>query len=157
MMINNRVLIFILLAALVLSCSRNSSSLKDGYYTAQAAEFDEYGWKEDVTICVSAEKIILIEYNAFNISGFLKSWDMQNMRNMSAAKGIYPNAYTRSYAAMALSRQGTEGIDSISGATVSHRKFIALTDAAIKNARRGNTETELVHFTKNLNPEILVN
>ena len=132
--------------AVMISCGKEGSSLKDGYYTAEAAAFDEHGWKEYVTICVSGGRIILIEYNAFNTSGFIKSWDMNYMRMMNAADGTYPNAYTRYYAGQMLGRQGTAGIDSISGATNSYRSFLKLAEAALENARQGNAETMLVRI-----------
>ena len=64
--------VLVLVSLALLSCGSRASDLKDGYYTAEQAEFDEHGWKEYVTICVSGGEIILIEYNAFNASGFIK-------------------------------------------------------------------------------------
>ncbi|MDR2160202.1 MAG: FMN-binding protein [Treponema sp.] len=118
--------------------------MKDGYYTAEIAEFDEYGWKEYLTICVSGGKIISVEYNACNRSGFLKSWDMDYMRSMIALDGTYPNEYTRVYAGGLLRSQGTDGIDGISGATVSYRSFIRLGEAVIESAKMGRTVVVLV-------------
>ena len=141
-----RLIPWIILAALYVSCGGNSSALKDGYYTAEAAEFDEYGWKEYVTLCVSSKQISMLEYNAFNSSGLIKSWDMHYMRRMNAVSGSYPNAYTRYYGRQFLARQGTEGVDALSGATDSYRTFIRLADAALENALRGKTETRMVSF-----------
>jgi major membrane immunogen (membrane-anchored lipoprotein) len=118
--------------------------MQDGYYTAEAAEFDSHGWKEYVTVYVSGGRITLVEYNACNDSGFIKSWDMDYMRQMNALCGTYPNAYTRYYGRALLNNQGTEGIDCITGATNSYHVFLALADAALENARRGDTETRLV-------------
>jgi major membrane immunogen (membrane-anchored lipoprotein) len=144
------IVLWILLAALPalsgVSCSKNSSSIKDGYYTAVAVEFDSHGWKEYVTIYVSSGRIVTVEYNAFNPSGFIKSWDMDYMRVMNAQDGIYPNAYTRIYAGEFLASQGTEGVDRISGASNSYHAFLQLADAAVENARQGNTEIRLVNI-----------
>jgi major membrane immunogen (membrane-anchored lipoprotein) len=107
----------------VLSCSRDSSILHDGYYTAESASFDSFGWKEFVTICVSNGKIVTVEYNAKNSSGFIKSWDMDYMRRMGAVTGTYPNEYSRVYASELLARQTPDPIDAISGATDSHATF----------------------------------
>jgi major membrane immunogen (membrane-anchored lipoprotein) len=130
----------------LLSCSDGKDSIKDGYYTAEAAEFDAYGWKEYVTIGVSSGRVKTIEYNAFNPSGFIKSWDMDYMRLMNANDGIYPNAYARAYMGQFLASQGTGGVDCIAGATVSYRTFIRLADAALENAGQGNSATRLVHI-----------
>ena len=143
-----RLALWLFLVVICTSCGGNSFSLKDGYYTAEAAVFDEHGWKEYVTVCVSGGRIILIEYNAFNVSGFIKSWDMNYMRIMNAEHGTYPNAYTRYYAGQALNKQGTGGIDGLSGATTSFHSFLKLTNAALENARQGIAETELVFFNE---------
>ena len=128
------------------SCGENAYFLKDGYYTAEAAEFDEHGWKEYLTISVSGGRIILVEYDAFNPSGFIKSWDMDYMRIMNAEDGTYPNAYTRYYGRQFLERQGADSIDAISGATHSYHTFLSLAEAVLKNAREGNNNTSQVNF-----------
>ncbi|GHV41465.1 hypothetical protein AGMMS49546_17400 [Spirochaetia bacterium] len=138
-MIKKWPLIGMFAAFFLFSCVQNSAGLKDGYYTAEAAEFDDHGWKEYVTIYVSSGKILTVEYNAFNISGFIKSWDMDYMRIMNREDGIYPNAYARLYAGQLISQQGVEGIDSITGATNSYKVFKQLAGAAIENARLGNS------------------
>jgi major membrane immunogen (membrane-anchored lipoprotein) len=138
-------LVFMIIIGIVISaCQRINVLMKDGYYTAEIAEFDECGWKEYITICVSGGKIISVEYNACNRSGFLKSWDMDYMRSMIALNGTCPNEYTRAYAGGLLRKQGVEGIDGISGATVSYRSFIRLAEAAIENAKMGRTAVAFV-------------
>ncbi|MCL1837263.1 MAG: FMN-binding protein [Treponema sp.] len=131
-------------AAGMLSCTAAEETLKDGYYSAEAAEYDSYGWKEYVTICVSSGQIILVEYNAFNASGFIKSWDMNFMRVMNASNGTYPNAYTRHYRAKFLENQGIEGLDIVSGATRSYYSFLQLAGAVLENARSGDAEPRFV-------------
>ena len=138
------------ITVLLVSCGRNGSALKDGYYSAEAAAFDEYGWKEYIAIRVSGGRIILVDYNAFNPSGFIKSWDMDYMREMNATDGTYPNAYTRHYARLFLEYQGIEGIDALSGASHSYPVFSALARAVLKNAREGNSKTALVHLEEAL-------
>lgn len=143
---NYVILVFFLsLAGLLVSCNQENHLLKDGYYTAEEAEYSDYGWKEFLTICISGGQIILVEYNAYNPAGFLKSWDMDYMRRMNAIDGTYPNAYTRYYGRQLLERQDSAGIDALSGATNSYEIFIALTKAVLKNAREGNKETVLVY------------
>jgi len=146
-MLKKYCLIIIVFAVLpLLSCERNSSELKDGYYTSELAEFDSYGWKDYVTICVSGGRIIMVEYNAYNLSGFLKSWDMDYMRLMSASVKTYPSEYARHYARLFLYYQKTEGIDVLSGATDSYPIFIKLAKAVLENAREGDRNIALVHI-----------
>jgi len=140
-------LIFFLSFLLLLaSCVKNSQDLLDGYYTAETSEFDTNGWKEYLTICVSGGQIILVEYDSYNSSGFIKSWDMDYMRTMNEAKGTYPNAYSRYFGRQLIEKQGTDKIDVLSGASRSYRVFITLAKAVLENAREGNSKTALVHF-----------
>ena len=82
----------------VLLMSGCGGKMKDGYYTAETAEFS-HGWKEYVCIQVKDDTIVSAEFNAKNESGFIKAWDNEYMRNMSSKSesGIYPNKYTREY------------------------------------------------------------
>ena len=139
------IVFFLFLAGLLISCGGNDYVLKDGYYTTEEAEYNSYGWKEFLTICISGGKIIVVEYNAYNPAGFLKSWDMDFMRRMNTTDGTYPNAYSRYYSRQLLEKQDVTGIDVLSGATESHSVFVALAKAALKNARDGNRNTTLVH------------
>jgi major membrane immunogen (membrane-anchored lipoprotein) len=134
----------VLTVTAVASCLSGGNSLKDGYYCAEATEFDSYGWKEYVAVCVSGGRIIQVDYNAFNVSGFIKSWDMNYMRVMNAVDGTYPNAYTRHYGGKFLENQGINEVDALSGATYSHVYFLQLSQAVLENARIGDTATRLV-------------
>jgi major membrane immunogen (membrane-anchored lipoprotein) len=123
--------------------------LADGYYTAEAAAYDDYGWKEYITIYVDNGNISTVEYNAKNPSGFLKSWDMDYMRHMGAKSGTYPTAYGREYSAALLRLQGPEGIDVLTGATYSYNTFKILAATAISQARANNKTVALVELPGN--------
>mgnify|MGYP000885796419 FL=1 len=143
-----RKVILTLLAALVClglsGCGpKSATGLVDGYYTAEMAQYQN-GWKEFVTICVSGGKIVTVEYNARNKSGYIKSWDMEYMRKMSGVAGTYPNAYTRNYAAQLLETQGAEGIDVVSGATTSGGNFTRMVQALVEKAKAGDTTVAVV-------------
>ena len=119
-------------------------TIQDGYYSAEAKDFDEHGWKEFVTIFVSGGSITAVEYNAKNSSGFIKSWDMDYMRVMNASDGTYPNAYTRVYAADLLTKQDAERIDAVSGATHSYHAFKQLAAAVMEKIKEGDTSVAFV-------------
>ena len=106
------IVICLLACILVSGCgSRKAKDQRqDGYYTAMMEEYS-FGWREYVTICVMDGKIVSVEYNAKNASGFVKSWDNVYMGNMNSVKGTYPNRYTRYYAAQLLEEQGADNID----------------------------------------------
>lgn len=126
----------IILSVFYTACSDNT--LKDGYYTAEMAEYD-FGWKEYVTITVKNGEIVSAEYNAKNVGGFIKSWDNAYMRNMNGISGTYPNKYTREYANQLFEKQNYESIDTISGATSSGENFKLLAKAVTEQAQKGDS------------------
>jgi major membrane immunogen (membrane-anchored lipoprotein) len=137
-------LVLILTALSLAGCAASEKSqMVDGYYTAEMSAFS-HGWKEYVTICVNGGSIKSVEFNAVNPSGFIKAWDMAYMRDMSAAQGMYPNRYTREYAKQLMKMQSADGIDTVSGATVSGGNFRLLADAVVQQAMRGDDEIAVV-------------
>lgn len=140
--------IICLLTVLMLGCSLltacgEKEGLQDGYYTAELSEYS-FGWKEFVTICVMENKIVSVEYNAKNASGFIKSWDIAYMRNMDPVMGTYPNKYTRSYAAQFLEKQSAENLDAVSGASSSGENFFKLAAAVLEKAKKGDSSVAVV-------------
>ena len=94
-------IVLILAGLMMLTACGEQEGLQDGYYTAQAADFN-FGWKEYITIMVKGGNIVSVEYNAENASGFIKSWDNAYMQTMLHSNGTYPNEYTRYYAGQLL-------------------------------------------------------
>ena len=136
-------LLSLLLMAPALTACGNQGALQDGYYTAQMSEFS-HGWKEYITILVKGGKIVSVEYNAENASGFIKSWDNAYMQTMLHANGTYPNEYTRNYANQLLAGQGKGEIDAISGASSSHGTFQMLAQAVLEQAQKGDSSIVFV-------------
>lgn len=137
------ILLSLLLMAPALTACGSQGSLQDGYYTAQMSEFS-HGWKEYITILVKGGKIVSVEYNAENASGFIKSWDNAYMQTMLHANGTYPNEYTRNYANQLLAGQGKGEIDAISGASSSHKTFQMLAQAVLEQAQKGDSSIVFV-------------
>lgn len=136
----------LLMMSLLTACG-DQPRLQDGYYTAQAEEFN-YGWKEYITILVKGGNIVSVEYNAENASGFIKSWDNAYMQTMLHSNGTYPNEYTRDYASQLLEGQGNSSIDAISGASSSHTSFVKLAEAVLEQARKGDSSIVVVDTSK---------
>ena len=136
-------LLTMFLPAMLLTGCGEGEGLRDGYYTAQASDYN-YGWKEYITIMVKGGSIVSVEYNAENPSGFIKSWDNAYMQNMLHSNGTYPNEYTRFYAGQLLEGQGQGSIDAISGATSSYNSFQKLASAVLEQARKGDSSIVLV-------------
>ena len=136
-------LTLLLLMMVPLTACGSQTGLRDGYYTAQAAEFS-HGWKEYITIMVKGGSIVSVEYNAENASGFIKSWDNAYMQNMLHSNGTYPNEYTRYYASQLLEGQGQGQIDALSGASSSWGSFQKLSEAVLEQARLGDSSIVMV-------------
>ena len=136
-------LILALLLAAALTACGSGTALQDGYYTAQAAEYN-FGWKEYITIMVKGGSIVSVEYNAENVSGFIKSWDNAYMQTMLHSNGTYPNEYTRYYAGQFLEGQGKEPIDALTGASSSYQSFQKLAEAVMEQARKGDSSIVFV-------------
>lgn len=132
-----------LLLTVSLTACGKGDRLQDGYYTAQAAEFN-FGWKEYITIMVKGGSIVSVEYNAENASGFIKSWDNSYMQTMLHSNGTYPNEYTRYYAGQLLKNQGEGGIDALAGASSSYGSFQKLSAAVLEQARKGDSSIVFV-------------
>lgn len=135
------------LLTLLPTCSQDGSQMHDGYYTAEAVSFDAHDWKDFVTIYVSSNKIVTVEFNSKNPSGFIKSWDIEYIRRMKADLATYPNKYSRAYIADLLNRQDPEKIKPVPGAEFYHRAFQRLAKAAIQQARAGNRSVALVELS----------
>ena len=136
----------VLLCVMIFTACGNKEGLKDGYYTAQASEYN-FGWKEYITIMVKGGSIVSVEYNAENSSGFIKSWDNAYMQTMLHANGTYPNEYTRFYAGQLLEGQGEGDVDALSGATSSYGSFQKLAEAVLEQARQGDSGVVVVDTT----------
>jgi len=139
--------IIVITAVLVMALSTltgcGGSKLKDGYYTAQTAEF-EYGWKEYLCIQVKNGNIVSAEFNAKNESGFIKAWDNNYMNNMMSVQDTYPNKYTREYIQQLINEQQDVEVDIVSGASTSGGNFIKLVDAVLKQAEQGDSDVVIV-------------
>lgn len=134
--------ILMLLVMMLAGCG-SSNDLKDGYYTAEMAEFS-HGWKEYVVIQVCHGNIVSAEFNAKNESGFIKAWDNSYMKNMLTVQGTYPNKYTREYVQQLLEEQADIQVDAVTGASSSGSNFVKLVDAALRQAARGDSKTIIV-------------
>ena len=143
--IGSLVLIALLLISLT-ACSEETG-LQDGYYTAQSAEF-VHGWKEYITIMVKGGSIVSVEYDAENLSGFIKSWDNAYMQTMLHSNGTYPNEYTRYYAGQLLEKQEDPELDVLAGASTSYGSFYQLAEAVLEQALNGDSSIVIVDTTK---------
>jgi major membrane immunogen (membrane-anchored lipoprotein) len=123
-------------------CGDEKQDMEDGYYTA-VQKVPEHGWTEYVTINVKNDRILTVEFQATNESGFVKSWDLDYMRIMKVSNGTYPNEYVRILSQEFLEAQNPN-IDGVTGATTSTTNFLKLTTAVIEQAKKGDTDVIVV-------------
>ena len=112
--------------------------LKDGYYLAEAVDFDSQGWKEFLNIYVCDGRIVSAQYDSRNSRGFLRSWDMADKRRSVLTMGTNQSKYSRAYTMALLNRQDPALVTPIPGAAQAHPNFQRLAEAAMAQAKRGN-------------------
>ncbi|MDR0886016.1 MAG: FMN-binding protein [Clostridiales Family XIII bacterium] len=130
-------IILIFSSILLSGCDLTPPKYQDGTYTAIQSEF-AHGWKEYVVISIINDKIVSIDYNAKNPSGFIKQWDGTYMKVMNAVSRSYPNKYVREYKRQLLETQDPSKVQILTGATNSGHTFISLTEAALEHAKTGD-------------------
>jgi major membrane immunogen (membrane-anchored lipoprotein) len=135
--------IFVLLLA---GCRGQDGEMRDGYYTAEAAAFDDEGWKDFVTIYVSDDKIVTAEFNARTSTGFVRSWDPDYQRVKRAETGLHPSEYLRTYTGELLNLQNPAKVLVVAGAERQHETFQLLTEAAIVQAKAGDKTIAFVEL-----------
>ncbi|RKI42262.1 FMN-binding protein [bacterium D16-51] len=140
--------VLLLTASLFFSGCSSQPKMKDGFYTAEMSDYS-FGWKEYVCIMVKNNKIVSVEYNAKNASGYIKAWDNNYMGNMLPVSGTYPNEYTRYYASELIEQQADIKVDTLTGATSSGNNFAKLSKAVIEQAKQGDSQTVIVKSEPN--------
>ena len=135
--------ILFLTASLLLGGCSSQSKMKDGFYTAEMSDYS-FGWKEYVCIMVKNNKIVSVEFNAKNPSGYIKAQDNNYMGNMLPVSGTYPNEYTRYYASELIEQQANIKVDTLTGATSSGNNFAKLSKAVVNQAKKGDSQTVIV-------------
>lgn len=140
---SKKIAIGLVMICILLTGCKDSRGYKDGYYTAEMSDYS-HGYKEYVCILIKNDKIISVEFNAKDLSGYIKSWDNAYMNNMKTINGTYPNEYTRTYAKELIENQDIEKVDAVAGASSSGGNFVKLVTAALKNAKEGIQEVTIV-------------
>jgi major membrane immunogen (membrane-anchored lipoprotein) len=144
-----RVAITIMLLAFSLAGDEcRAEEMRNGYYAAEAAGYDGEGWKDFITIYVSGNRIVNVEFNARNSCGFIRSWDLDYQRRAKAETGMYPGEYLRTYIYELLNQQDPARVLVLSGAERSHKAFQLLAEAAIAQAKAGDKGIALVVLTE---------
>jgi major membrane immunogen (membrane-anchored lipoprotein) len=130
--------------ALAPGCEQGPESLKDGYYTAEMADYGQDGWKEYLTIYVNDGTIASAEFNAVNRGGLLRSWDQDFIQRTHLKYKIHPNLFPRLYASYLVSVKEPARILPVAPARRTHEVFIRLAEAALAGSRAGDMAVRIV-------------
>lgn len=106
-------------------------ALEDGVYNAEAADFDDHGWKAIATVVVKDGKITNVFFDEINQEGLLKSFDTEYANNMKAKSGTIPFEAQVSLSASLIEKQNIESVDAVTGATHTAESFKALVNEAL--------------------------
>jgi major membrane immunogen (membrane-anchored lipoprotein) len=115
-----------------------SGRMRDGYYTVKADGYDDGGWKDFLTIYVSDNQIVTVDFNAHTSSGFLRSWDPDYQRREQAETGLHPSEYLRTFTTELLNLQNPANVLVVAGAERQHKTFQLLAERAIVQAKAGD-------------------
>lgn len=140
-------IISLMLATILVGCG-DSSGYKDGTYKATYDNFDEHGWKAYVEITIKDGKIADVDFDYVNEEGNLKSEDEEYNATMKEASGTSPEEFSPALEQQLIEKQNVKEIDNITGATHSVENFKELANAALKNAKSGNTEEVILEQKK---------
>ena len=126
-------------AALLAGCG-SAPEKQDGQYRAEYAQFDEYGWKDYVTVTVEENKVTAVEFDAVNELGEKKSENASYRESMEAITKTYPEKFCAEYGEQYIEKQEAKDLDAIAGATKSHDSLVTLLSALQKPMEEGNTD-----------------
>lgn len=96
-------------------------------YTASAADFDERGWKAELSLTYEDDKIVKIEYDEVNKDGLKKSEDEAYAKMMKDVTKISP---AEAYAKLIETALNEDKVDVVTGATTATTAFKALYEEA---------------------------
>jgi major membrane immunogen (membrane-anchored lipoprotein) len=112
-----------------------AATWKDGTYSAKETKADERGYSAEIKITVKGGAIAKIDYNESKGGKSSKWADAAYNTNMKKVSGVSWSEAIQSLEA-SLQKTGTlEGLDAVSGATQSSKRFLALAAEALGKAK----------------------
>jgi major membrane immunogen (membrane-anchored lipoprotein) len=121
------------------SHSEHSHSYKDGTYTAKSSP-DERGAVGEVTLTIQQGKIAKADYRGIQKDGKVKDIDYGKTSGKIENPEFYQKAQqgvkgAAAYGPKLIETQNVDRVDSISGATVSHKQFTEAVKSALDQAK----------------------
>lgn len=129
------------------ACGSSKAELKDGTYSAES-NFDDRGWKVVQTITVKDGKITESTFDYEDKDGNKKSENEEYNKTMEEKSGVSSKAATSQLNEQLVKTQNLDDVEVVSGATNSSNNFKASTEALLKAASEGKTETVTIELGK---------
>lgn len=124
--------------------SSSASAWKDGTYKAESG-FDERGWKFVHEITIEGGKITASTADYEDKDGNLKSENAEYNATMKEKSGVSSAESTDKLDEELLAAQSAD-VEVVSGATTTSENFKKSTEALLKAAEEGNTDTITLTF-----------
>ncbi|HFI0076415.1 TPA: FMN-binding protein [Streptococcus suis] len=124
--------------------SSSASAWKDGTYKAESG-FDERGWKFVHEITIEGGKITASTADYEDKDGNLKSENAEYNATMKEKSGVSSAEATDKLDEELLAAQSAD-VEVVSGATTTSENFKKSTEALLKAAEEGNTDTITLTF-----------
>lgn len=112
-----------------------ADGFKDGTYTASQENFDERGWKGQITIEVKDGKLSTVDFDYVNKENKLKSEDQGYVKAMEDKTKVNLPKAMQDLENSLISTQDVAAVDTVSGATGTSNDFKALAESALKGAK----------------------
>lgn len=138
------VLLSVLILTVVTACGQTASAVeyKDGVYEAEAADYDEGGWKDNVTVTIKDGKIDSVDWNSINEEGDLdkKTASMSGDYGMVAYGDAIAEWHEQAELVekFLLEKQDPKEVktDAVAGVTIALDDFVKLVREALSKAEK---------------------
>jgi major membrane immunogen (membrane-anchored lipoprotein) len=126
--------------ALLSGCGESKPAYNDGVYTARSSA-DDTGAYGEVTVTVKDGDIAGCAFVTWEADGSLKDEEYGKVNGVIASQPYYNSAQLavramEQYAERFAEVKTLDGVDAVTGATISHEQFIEATEEALEAARK---------------------
>jgi major membrane immunogen (membrane-anchored lipoprotein) len=109
-------------------------------------------WKNYLTIYVNNGQITIVEFDAFDQSGFRRSWDMDYLLEANTKHGAKATQCYLAYQSALLTLQDASRIQPVAGAKRMHQIFTTLAAKVISNSKADDKSIAYVKLPENAFP-----
>lgn len=119
--------------------SENQETYVDGNYNVTYSHVDSHGWRPILEVIIKDEKISSAKMDYINPEGNLKSEDENYANAMKNKSDITPSEAFNEMNERLVEKQDIANVDTVTGATGSSESFTKMVQAALENAKSGDT------------------